>query len=62
MKSTCILPVSLAVTLAACTPETPPDADKAPPASAATVVHCGTLIDGISGAPRTNQVITIVDE
>lgn len=62
MKSTCILPVSLAVTLAACTPETPPDADNAPPASAATVVHCGTLIDGISGAPRTNQVITIVDE
>ena len=34
-------------------------AGSAPPPSAVTVIRAGVLIDGLSGAPRTNQLIVI---
>lgn len=55
-----LFPVSLAVTLAACAPDKAPETNNA--TTTATVIHCGTLIDGLGGAPRRDQVITIVDE
>lgn len=56
-----ILAVSLAVTLVACSGEQPAESDAGSAVQSATVVYCGTLIDGISTEPRSDQVITIVD-
>ncbi|MEE3236744.1 MAG: amidohydrolase family protein [Pseudomonadota bacterium] len=51
-----ILTVALALTLAACSSES---GDRG---TSATIIECGSLIDGISSQPRYNQVITIIDE
>ena len=63
-KLTTVIPVSLAVILSACAPEEPatPGTEVAGNAGTAIAVRCGTLIDGISSEPRTDQTITIIDE
>jgi imidazolonepropionase-like amidohydrolase len=48
-----------AIGLAACAPD-PVPAEKA--ATNAVTIYCGTLIDGISAAPKYDQAITIADE
>jgi imidazolonepropionase-like amidohydrolase len=57
-----ILAVALTVTLAACAPESSPEPGTGETSAAATVIHCGTLIDGISDEPRLDQTFTIVNE
>ena len=55
--------VYLAALVAACSQDpasAPPDTESLPERSA-TVIRCGTLIDGLSGDARANQVITVVD-
>ncbi|MGI9260921.1 MAG: hypothetical protein ACR2QR_02740, partial [Woeseiaceae bacterium] len=61
--------MTLLVTLMACQPEQTAPTEEQTPAqiteqvsSAAVVVSCGTLIDGISSEPRKDQAIVIAGE
>ncbi|MDG2375109.1 MAG: amidohydrolase family protein [Woeseiaceae bacterium] len=68
MKYRSLIAIMLLVGLVACQPDTelvaPATAaiDKESPlARTTTIVHCGILIDGISGEPKFDQTIMIVD-
>lgn len=58
------VPVSLAVISSACTPGDPATSQNGETGAEGTAVtvRCGTLIDGISNAPRSDQAIAIIDE
>ena len=63
-----LIATTLLVGLVACQPDTETAApgitsidEESPSARAATIVHCGRLIDGISSEPKLDQTIVIVD-
>ena len=68
MKYRSLIANTLLVGLVACQPDTETVApgiasidEQSPSARNATIVHCGRLIDGISGEPKVDQTIMIVD-